>query len=159
MINIIEKRCPILLLVLNHTHTISNPLFAANRGWSYSFSCLYHLNATLHSPTSAHSIHCLHNQYNKHWVQVLPLNNCNLKLSNENFYASISSNGKWGQQNRWDWDFHGGPVVKTPCLRCGGPGLHPSSGNRACVSQLKILHAENKSLHSQIKKRKKEKLN
>ena len=26
-------------------------------------------------------------------------------------------------------DFHGGPVVKTPCFHCGGHGFHPWSGN------------------------------
>ena len=45
--------------------------------------------------------------------------------------------------------------LRLQCLQCRWPGFHPSSGNRACMSQLKILHAANKSLHSQIKKRKK----
>ena len=27
------------------------------------------------------------------------------------------------------WDFPDGPVVKTPCLQCTGPGFYPWSGN------------------------------
>ena len=27
------------------------------------------------------------------------------------------------------WDFPGGPVVRTPCSQCRGPGFDPWSGN------------------------------
>ena len=27
------------------------------------------------------------------------------------------------------WDFPGGPVARTPCSQCRGPGLDPWSGN------------------------------
>ena len=27
------------------------------------------------------------------------------------------------------WDFPGGPVAKTPCSQCRGPGFNPWSGN------------------------------
>ena len=45
----------------------------------------------------------------------------------------------WGQvlrQNSWFRDFSDGPVAKTPCSQCRGPGLYPWSGNQ--ILQLKI---------------------
>ena len=27
------------------------------------------------------------------------------------------------------WDFPGGPMAKTPCFQCRGPGFDPYSGN------------------------------
>lgn len=34
--------------------------------------------------------------------------------------------------------------LRLQCLQCRRPGFHPSSGNRACMSQLKILQASTK---------------
>ena len=48
--------------------------------------------------------------------------------------------------------------LRLQCLQCRRPGFHPSSGNRACMSQLKILHAAKKSPYSQIKKKKKKRI-
>ena len=47
-------------------------------------------------------------------------------------------------------DFPGGPVAKTPCSWCKGPGFNPRSGNY-------FPHATIKTLHSQISFLKKEK--
>ena len=38
-------------------------------------------------------------------------------------------------------DFPGGPVAKTPCSQCRGPGFDLWSGTRSHTLQLKILHA------------------
>lgn len=43
-------------------------------------------------------------------------------------------------------DFPGGPVAKTPCSECRGPGFHSWLGNY-------ISHAASKTQHSQIKKK------
>ena len=33
------------------------------------------------------------------------------------------------KRNTCDKDFPGGPVAKTPCSQCRGPGFEPCSGN------------------------------
>ena len=38
-------------------------------------------------------------------------------------------------------DFPDGPVAKTPCSQCRGPGLIPGQGTRSHMLQLKIPHA------------------
>ena len=50
------------------------------------------------------------------------------------------------------WDFSTGPVAKTPCSQCKGPGFDPQSGNqipllhlRGNMPQIKILHAATKT--------------
>ena len=42
-------------------------------------------------------------------------------------------------------DFHAGPVAKTSCSQCRGPGFDPQSENL-------IPHAETKSFHATTKK-------
>ena len=50
------------------------------------------------------------------------------------------------------WDFSDGPVAKTPCSQCKGPGFDPQSGNqipllqlRGNMPQIKILHTTTKT--------------
>ena len=73
----------------------------------------------------------------------------------------VSSHGEKREQTRFvlflsehsSWDFPGGPVAKTPCSQCRGPGFDPWSGNKiphVLTPQLKILSAATKTLSSQI---------
>ena len=41
-------------------------------------------------------------------------------------------------------DFPGGPVAKTPCSQCWGPGFSPWSGNQLPHTTAKSLHDRNK---------------
>ena len=43
------------------------------------------------------------------------------------------------------WDFPGGPVGKTLCSQCGGPGSIPGQGTRSHI------HAATKSSHAATK--------
>ena len=45
-------------------------------------------------------------------------------------------------------DFPGGPVGKTPCSQCRGPGFDPWSGNHLHKS---CMHAATKCLHAATK--------
>lgn len=49
------------------------------------------------------------------------------------------------------WDFHGGPVAKTPHSLCRGLGSIPGQGARSCMPQprSKILRAATKAWCSQ----------
>ena len=51
-------------------------------------------------------------------------------------------------------DFPGGPVGKTPCSQCRGPGFYPWLGNH--MLQLKSPHATTKTWQSQINTKKEE---
>ena len=35
-------------------------------------------------------------------------------------------------------DFPGGPVAKTPCSQCWGPGFSPWSGTSSLIPQLRV---------------------
>ena len=56
------------------------------------------------------------------------------------------------KRNTCDKDFPGGPVAKTPCSQCRGPGFEPCSGTRSHILQPKITSATAKTWHSQINK-------
>ena len=55
-----------------------------------------------------------------------------------------------GDQSKWfcswwllpkiwlSWDFPGGPVAKTPCFQCKGPGSVPGLGTRSYMPQLRV---------------------
>ena len=54
-------------------------------------------------------------------------------------------------------DFPGGPIDKTPCFQCRGPGSIPGQGTRSHMlqlrvrtQQLKIPSAATRTRHSQI---------
>ena len=56
-------------------------------------------------------------------------------------------------------EFASGPVAKTPCSQCRGPGLIPGQGTsshilqlRVCMLQLKVPRAATETRHSQMNK-------
>ena len=49
-----------------------------------------------------------------------------------------------------DRDFPGGPVVKTPCSQCRGPGFDPWSGKYIPHATSKSPHATTKTQCSQL---------
>ena len=64
------------------------------------------------------------------------------------FFSCVDKQNSWVpyiSENRdvnlkvWPGDFPGGPVAKTLCSQCRGPGFDPWSGNQFHMLQLRVL--------------------
>ena len=55
------------------------------------------------------------------------------------------------KEYRRRWDFPDGPVAKTPCSQCRGPGSIPGQGTRSHMPQLRVCMPQLKSPHAATK--------
>ena len=75
-----------------------------------------------------------------------------LSCCNKEAFNYSGSNKSSDKLRAYARDFPDGPVAKTPCSQCRGPGFNPWSGNYIPLATTKSSHAATKTQRSQINK-------